>query len=336
VFDAIKGLIYRLKVNGEEQWSGTATQLLGTLGLYADDDIKRSRAWPGGPQALSRKMRRLAPALRSAGIEYSENEVGREKRRVKTLRQVGPGAVTDHRHNAPETLSEPAKEEPDAGEAEGEPVDSAADDGYEEDYLAELSERAWHRDDGALDLSPETLPEGGIDLRADPVVRELRHRVPIDYGPRAPWHVPISGPQVFDAEEAWNWEARDKTEEELRSMGWPGSPEEMRARLKRVIPLLRERPYPFSDPKIADFYEWESEAQPGDPEVLCTKGRLHVELWRNEETSEELYALIALRPGCLPPRKEIEYAVSADLSFRNPIPDDEREISEADESGFVF
>jgi hypothetical protein len=110
----------------------------------------------------------------------------------------------------------------------------------------------------------------------------------------------------------------------------------MDTRLKRLIPLLRERPYPFNDPKIADYYMYESEAQPGDPEVPCTEAQLWAELWRNRETSEELYALIALRPGCPPPRREIEYAVSADLSVRNPIPDDEREITEDDGSGFVF
>jgi hypothetical protein len=118
-------------------------------------------------------------------------------------------------------------------------------------------------------------------------------------------------------------------------MGWPASPEEMAARLKRVIPLLRERPYPFSDPRIADFYMWESEAQPGDPEVLCTKARLHAELWRNEETSEELYALIALLPGNSPPRKEIEYSVAVRVANRNAIPYEELEVTEED-SGFVF
>ena len=127
VYDAIKSLLRAQEVRGEEQWSGTATQLLGTLGLYADDDIKRSRAWPGGPQALSRKMRRLAPALRSAGIEYSENDVGREKRRVKTLRQVGPGPVTHHRHNALETPSETAEVDPVTSKVEGEP--DGRDDG---------------------------------------------------------------------------------------------------------------------------------------------------------------------------------------------------------------
>jgi hypothetical protein len=58
------------------------------LGFYAKDTVKRSRAWPGGPQALSRRLKRIAPALRTAGIEYTENELGHRKRKVKVLRKL--------------------------------------------------------------------------------------------------------------------------------------------------------------------------------------------------------------------------------------------------------
>jgi hypothetical protein len=122
VFDAIKGLLHRRKVGGAELWIGTATQLLSTLGAFVDDDIKRSRAWPGGPQVLSRKMRRLAPALRSAGIAYSENEEGREKRKIKTLRTIDPTRGTDDWHDALEAPSKTTNEDPSATESEGEPA----------------------------------------------------------------------------------------------------------------------------------------------------------------------------------------------------------------------
>ena len=69
-------------------WSGTATMLLFALGVHADEDLKRSRAWPKAPNALIRRMRRIAPALRSIGIEYSEDEEGNSKRKVKTLRKI--------------------------------------------------------------------------------------------------------------------------------------------------------------------------------------------------------------------------------------------------------
>jgi len=66
-------------------WSGTATELLEELAFFASDSTKRSRAWPQGPQALSRRLRRIAPALRAAGIHYTENEEGHNKKKVKTL-----------------------------------------------------------------------------------------------------------------------------------------------------------------------------------------------------------------------------------------------------------
>ena len=83
--DAIEKL---LEGGGEYAWIGTATQLLEVLSFYVNDSIKRSKAWPGGPQALSRRLKRIAPALRSAGIEYTENELGHRKKKVKTLRKL--------------------------------------------------------------------------------------------------------------------------------------------------------------------------------------------------------------------------------------------------------
>jgi hypothetical protein len=89
VAEAIEKLLSEMgRMRLEEEWSGTATELLTRLSDFANDDIKRSKAWPGGPQVLSRKMRRLSPALRSVGIEYSENEEGRDKKKVKTLRRI--------------------------------------------------------------------------------------------------------------------------------------------------------------------------------------------------------------------------------------------------------
>jgi hypothetical protein len=86
--DAIEALLNMSRSDGGEKiWSGTATELLKELGHCVDDDIKRSRAWPGGPQLLSRKMRRLAPALRAANIQYTEDVQGHSKKKVKTLRR---------------------------------------------------------------------------------------------------------------------------------------------------------------------------------------------------------------------------------------------------------
>lgn len=71
-----------------DSWWGTSSELLEALGKHVSDEVKRSKAWPKAPNALSARMNRLAPQLRSRGIEYSEREEGHGKRKVKTLRRV--------------------------------------------------------------------------------------------------------------------------------------------------------------------------------------------------------------------------------------------------------
>jgi hypothetical protein len=89
IADAIEKLLRDSRSYGRENdWVGTATELLEMLGFYVNDSTKRSRAWPGGPQVLSRRLKRIAPALRSAGIEYTEHEQGHRKRKVKVLRKL--------------------------------------------------------------------------------------------------------------------------------------------------------------------------------------------------------------------------------------------------------
>ena len=85
IADAIEKL---LEDGRENVWIGTATELLQMLGSYVNEAVKRSKAWPGGPQVLSRRLKRIAPALRSAGIQYTEHEQGHRKRKVKVLRKL--------------------------------------------------------------------------------------------------------------------------------------------------------------------------------------------------------------------------------------------------------
>jgi Domain of unknown function (DUF3854) len=68
-------------------WSGTSTELLSELGGLVDEATKRSKSWPAAANALSNRLKRIAPALREAGIEYGERTEGRSKKRVKTLRE---------------------------------------------------------------------------------------------------------------------------------------------------------------------------------------------------------------------------------------------------------
>jgi len=50
-------------------WTGIATDLLDTLTQRVGEPIRRKREWPRTPTALGGQLRRLAPTLRTAGVE---------------------------------------------------------------------------------------------------------------------------------------------------------------------------------------------------------------------------------------------------------------------------
>jgi hypothetical protein len=50
------------------KWTGTASELLEALALKVGEKVTRHRSWPSKPKALSDRLKRLAPALRSVGI----------------------------------------------------------------------------------------------------------------------------------------------------------------------------------------------------------------------------------------------------------------------------
>jgi energy-coupling factor transporter ATP-binding protein EcfA2 len=68
-------------------WTGRAAELLDVLGAQVGQDVRRDRErWPSTARALSGRLRRLAPALRSAGLRVEmptqEGRQGRERDRV--------------------------------------------------------------------------------------------------------------------------------------------------------------------------------------------------------------------------------------------------------------
>jgi hypothetical protein len=125
--EPIADAIEKFLGDGQSVCSGTATELLQMLGYYVNDAVKRSRAWPGGPQVLSRRLKRIAPALRSAGIEYTEHEQGHRKRKVKVLRKL----VRDDEQaqDTGEETSEDEVSEDEVSEGEEEHEDQADSDG---------------------------------------------------------------------------------------------------------------------------------------------------------------------------------------------------------------
>jgi hypothetical protein len=58
-------------------FGGTATDLNKQLRGYGDEFVSKSRHWPKVPQALSGRLRRMAPALRKSGIRIERDRLGR-------------------------------------------------------------------------------------------------------------------------------------------------------------------------------------------------------------------------------------------------------------------
>lgn len=89
--DPVGGAVAKF-MESRDEWTGATSDLWAKLGEIAGDDVKRTKAWPGAPNALSNRMKRLAPALRDVGIEYVENP---DSKRTKALKKI---AVKDRHH----------------------------------------------------------------------------------------------------------------------------------------------------------------------------------------------------------------------------------------------
>ncbi len=76
------GVALRELLDGTPEWTGEPAHLLEKLSRCASDELRHSQNWPKAPRALSAVLRRMAQALRRAGIAL---EFGRGKRRTVRL-----------------------------------------------------------------------------------------------------------------------------------------------------------------------------------------------------------------------------------------------------------
>ena len=72
-------------VTTNSPWEGSASELLGLLTTTVAQRIAESRLWPQTPAALGRRLRRVAPALRSVGIDIDFGYVGKDRTRLIRL-----------------------------------------------------------------------------------------------------------------------------------------------------------------------------------------------------------------------------------------------------------
>jgi hypothetical protein len=83
-------------------WSGTAAELLKALNGLTDEPTRQSRSWPETPRYLGGEVRRLAPNLRSVGVDVDfTREARASRRRIITIQKVG-GSDRPHRPHRPE------------------------------------------------------------------------------------------------------------------------------------------------------------------------------------------------------------------------------------------
>jgi hypothetical protein len=73
------------------EWSGTATELLAELNRKTDETKRSHPKWPKDGPRLSGQLRRIAPNLRSRGLDvrHSKESSGQRKRLI-TLAKVRP------------------------------------------------------------------------------------------------------------------------------------------------------------------------------------------------------------------------------------------------------
>jgi putative DNA primase/helicase len=85
--DAVATAVQSFMV-GKLQWSGAPTELLGQLLLHSSTSDQRDRYWPSNANHLSRRLRRVLPALRGVGLAVVLPVAGGRSGRVVTIRRV--------------------------------------------------------------------------------------------------------------------------------------------------------------------------------------------------------------------------------------------------------
>ncbi|MGC2462456.1 MAG: hypothetical protein WA446_16015 [Steroidobacteraceae bacterium] len=72
------------------EWTGTASDLLGTLTEAAGERIAKSKTWPDSARALAGRLRRAATFLRKIGIEAAFKKEGRSRTRIVHIAAAAP------------------------------------------------------------------------------------------------------------------------------------------------------------------------------------------------------------------------------------------------------
>jgi hypothetical protein len=142
--DPVAGAVREL-MRDRDEWRGPAGELWEALGELVGEAIRHTNAWPGAPNALSGRLKRLAPALRTIGIEYTELADGK---RTKTLTKNKLARDRQHRQDR-----QPGEN---SAKVSGNRTDDPADDpGEADDWTVSADDAA------AEDSQPENRVQKG-------------------------------------------------------------------------------------------------------------------------------------------------------------------------------
>lgn len=89
------GVAIREMMESHSSWDGTATALKGKLESVIGESINK-KAWPQSPRGLTNALKRIAPALRKVGIQYTKTR-GTDKNRTKLIKLDWVGKVRSAR-----------------------------------------------------------------------------------------------------------------------------------------------------------------------------------------------------------------------------------------------
>jgi hypothetical protein len=111
-------------------WKGTASELLAALASYTDNSIYHSRFFPKAANQLSRQLNRLAPDLRSMGIEIAvKNNHGVKQLTLFKVVKTSPPSPPDGMKTPPSNKNKGGDVGGDGGDVGGDGGDVGGDGG---------------------------------------------------------------------------------------------------------------------------------------------------------------------------------------------------------------
>lgn len=179
----------RTLIEEEGYWSGTATELHRCLeGHVAERDLK-SKAWPKSPSALSGRLNRAAPALRSVGIDV-DSDRGSDSRTI-TIQRLAGGPSSPSSSSSHEDIVKPSFKADDRERDTVTPAARSTLPAYLVPFVAEDTSAAYDRtvqltDDEAWDIwelagRDKSVVDAALLLLADAVERGTASQSMFEY-----------------------------------------------------------------------------------------------------------------------------------------------------------